>query len=142
MPYSIYTLSHPRNGNIFYVGMTLNLSKRLRLHKLEAVKAYASRKKKITDKDEYILANRIEPVCHVIESVYGNVYAAMHRENFWISFLKINGYPIVNKKNSDFLLGCELELLPEMFSPMEVSINTGFAVNHSEKLNQIETSIA
>jgi predicted GIY-YIG superfamily endonuclease len=87
MPYSIYTLSHPGTGEIFYVGCTSNIPNRMRAHSYSNAKCLAKYGKLTQAKDHYILSQRIEPVFHVIEEVFGDLETACAREGFWIAFL-------------------------------------------------------
>lgn len=125
MRHSIYTLSHPSTGEIFYVGCTYDIKKRLRAHTYGSAKSLAKNGRLRDPKDHYILSQRINPVCHIIEDVFGTQEQASIREGFWISFLIENGFPIVNKWNRSKIAAgkCDINDLPTSFMPIQVKHN-------------------
>lgn len=136
MNYKIYTLSHPSTGNIFYVGCSSNIKNRLRQHSFSYAKHLAKVGRLRETKDAYILASRINPVCHVIEEVFDSKEQAAIREGFWISFLLEHGFPIVNKGNRSMIVKEKATLndLPIQFLPVIVSSNYGI-VNDKPELD-------
>lgn len=96
MPYSIYTLTNPQTGHVFYVGVTINTTKRLKLHSYRSVTLLAKRKKKLSAKDKFILDNKIEPVVNIVEEVFGDRGIALRKEYEWIKSLLEKGEPLLN----------------------------------------------
>jgi predicted GIY-YIG superfamily endonuclease len=93
MIYSIYTLSDPRDGIVFYVGITNGpLSKRLYGHTVGKI-TYK------TPKDGYvrmIQEDGAEPAINCIDSICDNKEDALILEMYWINKLRAAGHPLQN----------------------------------------------
>lgn len=96
MRYSIYTLSNPLNGEIFYVGKTINIKTRFKSH-LNIKDADNEMKNRII---EFILHNSAMPIIQeldYIDCIYREDEDEVHElEMYWIWQMKAWGFPLCN----------------------------------------------
>lgn len=94
--YSIYTLANPDNGNIFYVGKSVNLENRLQSH-MDIRNTDESFKSEII---RFLLSNGKKPIIEEIDS-----FECIYREDedfvgqmevYWMHQLKSWGIEIIN----------------------------------------------
>lgn len=96
--YSIYTLTDPRNNNVYYVGSTVNTVRRRAVH----VRGYDTTSAK--EKSAEIIADGREPVFEVVDAIETDykVYGLM-LEACWRSKLRQSGCLLVNERNTGLL---------------------------------------
>ena len=102
MRFSIYTLSNPVTEEIFYVGCTTNIERRIAEHRYSVIRSCSRRGAPLTAKDCYVLQLMQDPICHVIDEVDGDMSDGLDRENFWIAVMVELGFPIVNMLNREY----------------------------------------
>jgi hypothetical protein len=105
MPYTVYALSHPTTGEVFYIGVTLNLQKRMAQHTYSYAQSNVKRYglENITSKDYYLINTRIDPNVSAIEVFEGSAEYALNREAFWIVLFEGYGFPLMNEQQSSLL---------------------------------------
>lgn len=95
--YRIYTLTDPRNGNIFYVGCTCERTLRHRL-----VGHLRDSKLRRTKTNQYIfeiVKAGFEPVIEEVDRMTRNQYCEYRGvENYWILQFKAWGFDLTNEK--------------------------------------------
>lgn len=88
----IYSWSDPRDGNVFYVGSTVDVKSRCR-------EAGYKRSIRIYEKFKELKSENIKPVLSVIEEVlYAN---RSSRELHWISYYHLAGHKLCNSMQID-----------------------------------------
>lgn len=87
---TIYSISHPVTKKIFYVGQTLDLSKRIIGHKYDSCSnALYSFMKELKEQ-------KINPVFNILEEC--EVKYKFERELFWINKFSSEGYSLLNRQ--------------------------------------------
>lgn len=93
----IYALRDPRDGRVFYVGKTCNLTVRFADH------CSGGRREKNPMRRRMILKLRDEgfkPMLHILEKCEGNIW--QQREIFWIAEYRRRGYELCNSHIGGF----------------------------------------
>lgn len=106
-PTYIYTLINPTNGEIFYVGQTIDTEKRLEQHVQEAFVSFFNGYR-IANRAKYIAHMIFEGVCPVIAVIDCVQQKDADRvEGEWISYFRKQGYAQTNgKSTSDVFFKC------------------------------------
>lgn len=99
--YYIYTLSNPKNNEVFYVGITVNPEQRQYAHECEA-KYYIHfdyKFKMIPNRVSYYSTHQILPLFEILDVVQTeNKKEAEGVEEYWIQQCMSWGFPLTNWK--------------------------------------------
>lgn len=112
MTYYIYTLSNPKNNDVFYVGCTIHPKRReFQHHDLNRVSHFDRivPSKWTPAKEAYIITHKIKPVFEILDQVEtDNREEAIKIEEMWISLFRTWGFPMVNVKWNKYLKSATL----------------------------------
>lgn len=100
--YYVYSLANPITGEVFYVGCTSNIQRRYLSHLVYNPKKDTRRRLtlRITDKDAYIIKNKIVPVMDVLDQVTGTQEEGFLLEAIWIRSFARKYNSLTNKDHN------------------------------------------
>lgn len=101
----IYALENPKNGDLFYVGCSMNLKQRLANHCSALANCYDSYRAYASRLENYIVLNRVRPTMNILDSLIVEraeikriPQEVKNLEAKWINTLLKEGHPLTNTK--------------------------------------------